>query len=113
MIAKRFEVSSARDHFGRSCNNLGALMRIQENNAEKRALERENASSANSLGSSLLLTSALNSIASEWAYLVRSRLSFCTRSRKASRLIASSWPCPFRRGATVPASASRGPTTSM
>ena len=40
MIAKRFEVSSARDHFGRSCNNLGALMRIQENNAEKRALER-------------------------------------------------------------------------
>ena len=46
-------------------------------------------------------------------YPLRSRDSRCTRSRNAWRVMLSSWPTPLRRGATVPASASRGPTTSM
>jgi hypothetical protein len=44
---------------------------------------------------------------------LRSRTSVRTRSRNASRGIGSSCPSPLRRGATVPASASRGPTTIM
>jgi hypothetical protein len=44
---------------------------------------------------------------------LRSRDSFCTRSMKACRVMVSSCPWPLRRGDTVPASASRGPTTSM